>query len=192
MEDNPAVVVIAGPNGAGKSTSAPAILRDTLGINLFVNADEIARGLSGFHPEGAALPAGRIMLARLKELAANRMSFAFETTLAAKSYAAWIADLKKTGYHFHLFFFWLPSPEMAVARVQDRVRKGGHNVPPETIKRRYSAGLFNFFNLYRPLADTWKVFDNSDRDGARLIASKCMDGIESIVDNGAWAKVCAW
>jgi len=188
MEDNPVVIVIAGPNGAGKSTSAPAILRDTLGINVFVNADEIARGLSGFNPEGVAIQAGRIMLERLKDLATQRVSFAFETTLAAKSYARWIGDLKKVGYRFHLFFFWLPSAEMAVARVQDRVRSGGHDVPEVTIRRRYLAGLKNFFALYRPIADSWRVYDNSSELGPMLIAFGNQVGEEAIVDKDVWER----
>jgi predicted ABC-type ATPase len=129
----PDVVVLAGPNGAGKSTSAPSILRDALGVDEFVNADDIARGLSDFEPERAAMAAGRIMLARLRELAQQRRSLAFETTLASRSFAPWLAELVRTGYQFHLVFLWLPSPDMAVARGAARVREGGHDVPEETI-----------------------------------------------------------
>jgi predicted ABC-type ATPase len=112
----PQVIVLAGPNGAGKSTSAPALLRGTLGVTEFVNADVIARGLSGFAPEGVAFEAGGIMLQRLRDLAAARVDFAFETTLAGRSQARWIAELCGTGYIFRLVYFWLPSPDFAVAR----------------------------------------------------------------------------
>jgi predicted ABC-type ATPase len=145
---SPDVVMLAGPNGAGKSTAAPALLRDILSVNEFVNADVIAQGLSAFEPERAAPAAGRIMLARLRELARQRESFAFETTLASRSFAPWIAGLKSEGgYKFRLVFLWLPSPEAAVARVAERVRAGGHDVPEATIRRRYAAGLKNFFTL---------------------------------------------
>src|SRR5262249_21869242 len=160
-ESSPDVVVLAGPNGAGKSTSAPSILRDALGVDEFVNADVIARGLSGFEPERAAMAAGRIMLARLRELARQRSSFAFDTTLASRSFPPSLADLIGTGYQFHLVFLWLPDAGMAVARVAARVREGGHAVPEETIRRRYEAGLRNFFSLYRPMATTWEFWDNS-------------------------------
>jgi predicted ABC-type ATPase len=164
------VVVLAGPNGAGKSTSAPSILKDALGVDEFVNADVIARGLSGFEPERAGLAAGRIMLARLRELARQRSSFAFETTLASRSFAPWIADLMRTGYQFHLVFLWLPHPDLAVARVVARVRDGGHDVPEATIRRRYEAGLSNFFRLYQPMATTWEFWDNSTESGLAPIA----------------------
>src|SRR6516225_8899139 len=127
-KSSPYAVVLAGPNGAGKSTAAPMILKDALGVDEFVNADVIARGLSGFEPERAAMAAGRIMLARLRELARQRSSFAFETTLASRSFAPWLKDLLATRYQFHLVFLWLPSPDLAVARVAARVREGGHDV----------------------------------------------------------------
>jgi predicted ABC-type ATPase len=143
-ESSPNVVVLAGPNGAGKSTSAPSILRDALGVDEFVNADVIARGLSGFEPERAAMAAGRIMLSPLRELARQRRSFAFETTLASRSFVPWLADLIRTGYQFHLVFFWLPHPDMAVARVAARVSEGGHDVPKVTIRRRLRSWSIEF------------------------------------------------
>ncbi|MBD3562297.1 AAA family ATPase, partial [Planktothrix sp. FACHB-1355] len=133
----PNLIVIAGPNGAGKSTVAPILLQETLGVNEFVNADAIAQGLSAFAPEAVAFQAGRIMLERLQQLANQRANFAFETTLASRTFAPWIANLRQAGYVFYLLFLWLPSPEVAIARVQQRVREGGHNVPEETIRRRY-------------------------------------------------------
>lgn len=170
-QGKPRVVIISGPNGAGKSTSAPGALKGGLRVTEFVNADVIARGLSAFEPERVALTAGRIMLERLRELASARESFAFETTLASRSFAPWIADLIGSGYEFHLTYFWLPSPEMAIARVSGRVQSGGHNVPPDTVRRRYYGGIRNFFELYQPIADTWWVYDNADPAGARLISS---------------------
>ncbi len=112
--DNPSVIVLAGPNGAGKTTSAPTLLRETLGLVECVNADTIAQGLAGFAPERAALAAGRIMIARIRELAATRRSLAFETTLASRSFALWLAERIHTGFHFHLFYLWLASDDLAV------------------------------------------------------------------------------
>src|SRR3954452_10640772 len=134
-DSGPQVIVIAGPNGAGKTTAAPFLLRDTLGVTEFVNADTIAQGLSAFEPEQVATAAGRVMLARLKELAERRANFAFETTLASRWFARWLQKLIGGGYTLHLLFLWLPSADFAVSRVADRVRAGGHTVPEETIRR---------------------------------------------------------
>jgi predicted ABC-type ATPase len=124
----PKVVVIAGPNGAGKSTAAPAVLRDALLVNEFVNADTIAAGLSAFCPEAVAVTAGRVMLERIRKLARDRQDFAFETTLASRTFAPWLRKLQSQGYRFHLVYLWLPTVELAVARVAERVRRGGHAV----------------------------------------------------------------
>jgi predicted ABC-type ATPase len=153
----PSLIALAGPNGAGKSTAGPALLKDTLGVTEFVNADLIAQGLSPFAPETAALAAGRIMLTRLRHLARRRVTFAFETTLAGRAYAPWIARLIDSGYELHLVFLWLRNPELAIQRVADRVRQGGHNVPKEVVRRRYHRGLDNFRRIYRPLATTWRT-----------------------------------
>lgn len=166
----PSLIALAGPNGAGKSTTGPALLKDTLGITEFVNADLIAQGLSPFAPEGAAFAAGRIMLGRLRELSRRRATFAFETTLAGRVYASWIRQLQASGYEFHLVFLWLRSPDLAIRRVADRVRQGGHHVPEETVRRRYHVGLENFLGLYRPLATPWRLYDNSESFAPRLIA----------------------
>lgn len=187
----PHVIVLAGPNGAGKSTAAPKLLAGTLGVVEFVNADVIARGLSGFNSEAAAFEAGRIMLQRLRQLAQARASFALETTLASRTFAPWIAELCATGYAFDLMFFWLPTAETAVARVQDRVRGGGHNVPEETIRRRYRAGLRNFFQLYRPLTATWRFYDNSHPPGPRLLASGVGPREETVADAATWTRILA-
>ena len=131
----PSVVIVAGPNGAGKSTVAPALLQGALAVDEFVNADAIASGLSAFDPAGAAIAAGRVMLARLHELAEQRVSFAFETTLASRTFAPWLRELKASGYGIQVLFLWLPSAEFALDRVADRVRGGGHNVPAGTVRR---------------------------------------------------------
>jgi predicted ABC-type ATPase len=182
----PHILVLAGPNGAGKSTAAPALIDETLGIAEFVNADVIATGLSAFDPERVALEAGRLMLIRLRELAKQRVSFAFETTLASRSFAPWIAELVKSGYSFHLCFIWVPSAEHAVMRVECRVRSGGHRVPEETIRRRYDRGLKNFFSLYQPITTTWRVFDNSERIKPQLIAGGAGRNTELIVNPAKW------
>ncbi len=174
-EKRPHVIVIGGPNGSGKSTTAPSLLKGSLGVSEFVNADTIARGLSAFQPENVAIPAGRVLLERLKYLARTRTDFAFETTLAGRSFAPWITGLCRSGYIFHLLFLWLPSPEFAIARVAERVRMGGHDIPEETIRRRYRAGLRNFFDLYRSLATSWFFYDNS------------VDGVPALLSSGAGA-----
>jgi predicted ABC-type ATPase len=175
------VILLAGPNGAGKSTAAPDLLHGALHVDEFVNADVIARGLSAFNPEGAALDAGRVMLSRLRELAAQRKNIAFESTLASRTFAPWIRELKKTGYRFHLFYFWLPSPEACVNRVRERKLLGGHFVPSETIHRRYHAGIRNFFELYSPIAARWEFTNNTEKPG-RLIASGGEGTEENIFD----------
>lgn len=188
VEPRLSVVALAGPNGAGKSTAGPALLRRTLGITEFVNADVIAQGLSAFDPQAAAFTAGRIMLARLRELASRRVDFAFETTLAGTTYARWLQRLKSIGYRFDLLFLWLPSAEFAVARVADRVRYGGHDVPEATIRRRYRAGLRNFFTRYRPLADSWRLFDNS-APTPRLIARGSGASTGLVSDAVIWKRI---
>jgi predicted ABC-type ATPase len=185
----PNVVILAGPNGAGKSTAGPALLRDTLGITEFVDADTVARGLSAFDPGGVTIQAGKVMIRRLRELARQRVDFAFETTLASRSFAPWLARLRDDGYRVHIVFLWLPSGDFAVDRVADRVRMGGHSVPEPTIRRRYRVGLGNFFHLYLPLADTWRMYDNSGASGPRLIAAGKRARTVRVVDKGAWKRV---
>jgi predicted ABC-type ATPase len=189
MTANPSVIVLAGPNGAGKTTAAPALLRELLGVIEFVNSDTIAQGLAAFGPERVALEAAGIMLTRLHELASLRRSFAFETTLASRSLAPWLADLTRTSYQFQLVFLWLPGEEVAVARVTDRARMGGHDVPAQTVRRRYHAGLRNFFRLYRPLAATWAMYDNSEMGSMRLIASGETNIVRQIGDEAIWRRV---
>ncbi len=187
---NPKIIIIAGCNGAGKSTLAPHLLRDTLGLTDYVNADTIAQGLSAFAPEKVALEAGRVMLKRLRDLANRRENFAFESTLASRFYAAWIADLKQAGYKFDLFFIWLNSTELAIRRVEERVRLGGHSIEIETIRRRYARGLKNFFELYQPLANSWTIYDNSAAGNPILVADKQVNETLQIHDGNLWEKIC--
>jgi len=185
----PSIVALAGPNGAGKSTVGQPLLQETLGVTKFVNADVIAQGLSAFDPGSAAFEAGRVMLQRLKELAARGETFAFETTLAARIYSTWIPTLLDRGYEFHLFFLWLPSPELAIARVRDRVRVGGHDIPEETVRRRYDRGLSNFFRLYRPLATSWRVYDNSGPSNPTLVAFGSGAATKQVLKPQRWIQI---
>jgi predicted ABC-type ATPase len=168
----PHLIIIAGCNGSGKSTAAPALLQNSLHVDDFVNADAIAHGLCAFQPEKASIQAGRIMLERIQKLADDKVNFAFETTLASRTFSTWIPKLKQEGYEFHLIFLWLQNVELAIRRVEERVKTGGHSIPEETIRRRYKSGLKNFFNLYRPLTDSWQFYDNSNADKLSLIASE--------------------
>lgn len=172
----PVVVVIGGPNGAGKTTISRAVLSETLRLREFVNADVIAQGLSGFDPQRAAMGAGRVMLARLKELAAARESFGFESTLASRSFAPWVRELVRNGYEFHILYVSLRSARLAIRRVRRRVRAGGHSVPDEVVSRRFVRSARNLFDLYMPLATSWRIFDNSDAD-LRLVAESGGSGV---------------
>lgn len=189
VADQPCVIVIAGPNGAGKSTTASALLKGALGVTEFVNADTIAYGLSAYAPETAALDAGRIMLDRIRKLAKQRADFAFETTLASRSYAPWIKEITAAGYRFHLLFLWLPTADVAVARVAARVHSGGHSVPEATIRRRFDRGLNNFFKLYRPLANMWRFYDNTSSIGPRIIARGHAQLSTRVMDRETWDDI---
>ncbi|HBZ35948.1 MAG TPA: Zeta toxin family protein [Rikenellaceae bacterium] len=158
---NKAVYIIAGPNGSGKTTFAKLFLPDYVNCPNFVNADLIAQGLAPFEPRAAAIKAGKLVLQQIHEYSKRGVDFAFETTLSGKSYASLLAELKKRGYALHLFFLWVPSPELAIARIKDRVAEGGHNVPAEDVRRRFSRGINNFLALYESLLDSWMLFDNS-------------------------------
>lgn len=164
------VAIIAGPNGAGKSTCGPDLLKKHFAISELVNADTIASGLSAFQPDAVAIEASRLMLKRIKYLAENGKNFAFETTLASRTFFPWLKRLKQQHYEFTLIYFWLPNAELAVERVAERVRSGGHSVPEDTVKRRYYSSVRNFFSLYQPIADNWAIFDNSEKDSPLIIA----------------------
>ncbi|MBQ5379971.1 MAG: zeta toxin family protein [Paraprevotella sp.] len=153
--------IIAGCNGAGKTTASFTVLPEMLNCREFVNADEIAAGLSPFNPEGVAIQAGRLMIERIINLLREGETFAFETTLATRSYVKLIQQAQKRGYFVTLLFFSLSTPEQAVKRVEKRVSEGGHNIPLDVIYRRYDNGLKNLFNLYMPICDYWALYDNS-------------------------------
>jgi len=185
----PNIIIVAGPNGAGKTTAAADILVGALAVHEFVNADVIAKGLSAFQPESVAFDAGRIMLQRLHHLTEQRVNVAFETTLASRTFASWIKTLTATGYQFHLVFISLPSADMALARVRRRVLEGGHHVPEDVIRRRYDAGLKNFFRIYRPLAASWRFYDNSVHGDRRMVASGGLNQATVVLDEDLWNNV---
>jgi predicted ABC-type ATPase len=156
----------------------------------FVNADVIARGLAGFDPDSAAVEASRIMLERLHALAARRADFAFETTLAARSLAGWLRDLRRDGSVVRLVYFWLESADLAVARVAGRVRTGGHAVPEATIRQRYHRSVRNFFTLYRPVVNSWQVYDNSqERPLPLLVAHGDEMPSETVLLEEVWSRI---
>lgn len=157
----PLCVVIAGPNGAGKTTFARRYLPEDAGVIHFVNADLIASGLSPLRPELAAIPAARMLLGELDRLTAARVDFAFETTLSGLTYSRRLQRWKKAGYRIEIVYLRLRSTQLALRRIAARVRQGGHNVPRADVIRRFSRGWENFQRVYRPLADSWAVYDNS-------------------------------
>ena len=157
----PRIIIIAGPNGAGKTTFAREFLPREAACPVFVNADLIAAGLAPFAPDTAALQAGRVMLQELARHSAARTSFAFETTLSGRGYVRLIKEWQAAGYRIKLIFLQLASPEEATARVAQRVRQGGHNIPEAVIRRRFAAGKNNFELLYTPLVDAWALYDNA-------------------------------
>ena len=153
--------IVSGCNGAGKTTASYTVLPEILECREFVNADEIARGLSPFNAEGVAIEAGRLMLQRIEELLKEDVTFAIETTLATRSYVNLVKRAQRQGYRVSLLYFWLSSPELAMRRVAERVSKGGHDISEEIIRRRYTAGINNLFKLFMPAVDYWAIFDNS-------------------------------
>jgi len=170
----PNLYIISGCNGAGKTTASYSVLPDMLGCREFVNADEIAKGISPFQPDRLAIDAGRIMLNRISELIKQKEDFAFETTLSARSYSHLIKDAQLDGYFVTLVYFWLNSVDLAIERVRTRVISGGHNIPEETVRRRYKTGLENLYKIYLPMCDYWMIFDNSEHPSA-LIAEGFRD-----------------
>lgn len=172
--------IIAGCNGAGKTTASFNILPDALNCSEFVNADEIARGISPFNPDNVALESGRLMLQRIHELMDKGIDFAFETTLSTRSYVNKVKTAQSLGYHVTLLFYWLESPKLAIKRVELRVKEGGHNIPLEVINRRYLKGINNLFNLYLPIVDYSMVFDNSTTTPELILETE--QGKETIHD----------
>ena len=181
------VYIIAGPNGSGKTTFAKKFLPDYAECPNFVNADLIAQGLSPFSPRIAAMKAGRLVLEQIQDFAKRNVDFAFETTLAGKAYVRLFKDLKKKEYHLHLFFLWIPSTELALARIKERVAEGGHDVPPQDVHRRFRRGVQNLFKLYRPLLDSWTLFDNAG-SAPKLIAEE-KGGKLSVMDKKVYDHI---
>lgn len=155
------VYIIAGPNGSGKTTFAKQFLPVYAKCKNFVNADLIAQGLAPFAPESAAIKAGRILLEQIHSLVDQRADFSFESTLSGKTYIAFLKTLKSKGYAVHIFFLWIPDVDLALARVQERVANGGHNVPAKDVRRRFIKSFGNFLDFYKPLTDYWSILDNS-------------------------------
>jgi len=181
----PKLYIIAGPNGAGKTTASSEILSE-MKCKEFVNADSIASGLSAFNYDEVAFQAGRIMLGRIKALAAKQIDFAFETTLSSRSFLPFIRDCRKIGYETILFYFYIHSVEVSIKRVAGRVEKGGHDIPRETIRRRFPRSLHNLINLYLPSVDKWIIFDNTFEVPSIIAENK------RIFDKDNWSKILAY
>lgn len=177
----PNLYIISGCNGAGKTTASYAMFPEILDCKEFINADEIAKGLSPFQPETASIEAGRLMLKRMDEMLGLKEDFAIETTLATKSYTNFIRRAQREGYFVTLLYFWLNSPEMAIRRVEQRVRFGGHHVPDDVVIRRYYAGMRNLFSLYIPISDYWLLVDNTE-DPYQMIAEGERNNVTEIYD----------
>jgi len=182
--------IIAGCNGAGKTTASYTILPEILDCKEFVNADEIAKGLSPFQPEKASIEAGRIMLLRIKTLLQQGCDFAFETTLSSKSYHKLVKEAQISGYYVTLVFFWLNSVDLAYERVKLRVLSGGHNIPTETIRRRYYAGIKNLSKIYIPICDNWMVIDNSIQP-SEIIAQGAKNQGAEVFQESKYKKIFA-
>lgn len=174
------VYIIAGPNGSGKTTFAKLFLPDYVSCPNFVNADLIAQGLAPFEPRAAAIQAGKLVLQQIHEYARRGADFAFETTLSGKSYVRLLSELQSKGYALHLFFLWIPSPELAIARIKDRVAEGGHHVPAADVRRRFVRGLNNFFKMFESILDSWMLFDNSQ--AKPVLIAKRRNGHREVLD----------
>ena len=183
----PRVVIFAGPNGAGKSTHADAILA-ALGVETFVNADYIARGLSGRNTDVVAFEAGRIMLRRLQQLGNSGVDFAFESTLSSRTFAPFLRKLQAQGYQVVIYYFSLANATLAVNRVKIRVLQGGHDVPADVVRRRFRRSLSNFFTIYAPLANQWALFDNSSSPQALPVAAQMAEEL-TITEAKTWQKL---
>jgi len=181
----PNLYIIAGCNGAGKTTASYTVLPEILDCKEFINADEIAKGLSPFQPEKVAIQSGRIMLKRIDELLTSKADFAFETTLSSKSYVNTVKEAQENGYNVTLIYFWLNSVDLAKERVKVRVTEGGHNIPTEVIERRYKLGLENLFKLFIPIVDSWMIFDNSSND-SNLISEGGSGEENKVYDKEIW------
>ena len=180
---NKNIYIISGCNGAGKTTASYTVLPEVLHCKEFVNADEIARGLSPFNPESVAIEAGRLMLQRIEYLLVKDESFSIETTLATKSYINLVRRAQVKGYTVRLLFFWLNSPELALQRIAERVAKGGHNIPEPIVRRRYVAGICNLFRLFMSEVDSWEIYDNSEYPAVQIARGGKDDDTSIIVES---------
>jgi len=176
--------IIAGPNGAGKTTFAREFLPNYADCKNFVNADLIAQAMAPFSPETAAVRAGRMMLGEIRSFAKKRVPFAFETTLSGRGYMALLRQLKAKGYSIHIFFLWVNTVDLALSRVQERVSRGGHDVPEPVVRRRFERSMQNFLGHYRGLADRWTLFDNSG--GTPRVIALEKDHRVRIIDKGLY------
>lgn len=183
----PNLYIIGGANGAGKTTVSMSLLPN-LECYEDVNADAIAAGLSPFNPEIMAIEAGRLMIQRLRSLSNSGIDFAFETTLAARTFAPFINDCRVKGYTINLMYFWLQSADLAVERVARRIASGGHSIPEEVIRRRYERGRRNLFSLYLPLCDGWMIYDNSS-SFSKLVAERIINQQPRIYEKETWRRI---
>ena len=186
---HPNLYIIAGPNGAGKTTASFNLLPDVLHCPNFVNADEIARGLSPFAPELVAFQAGRIMLQRIDELLLQKVDFAIETTLATRSYVNLVHHAQTLGYKVHLIFFFLENEEQAIKRVAQRVSNGGHNIPEDDIRRRFKRGIYNLVHLYLPICDSVLVYNNAHGEAILVAKRGRSEGKMQIYEQEMWNQL---
>ncbi len=184
----PNLYIIGGANGSGKTTASMSLLPNFLDCFEYVNADAIAAALSPFNQQSVAITAGRIMLERLQTLSNSGTDFAFETTLAARSFAAFLRSCKTKGYTINLIYFWLRSPELAIARVASRVASGGHSIPEDVIRRRYDRGMQNLLALYLPLCDNWIIYNNSN-ETPELVTEGSIEGEQIIYNREIWNQI---
>lgn len=184
----PRLYIISGCNGAGKTTASYSLLPEMLNCTQFVNSDEFAKGLSPFNPEKASIQASRYMLMKIRYLLKRYQDFAVETTLATRTLLKTVRMAQDAGYTVTLMYFWLKSPELAVERVHARVEAGGHNIPEETIRRRYQVGIDYFFHYYAPVCERWILADNSQIP-FRVIAEGTKDEVISIKDEATYSMI---
>lgn len=181
------VYIVAGPNGSGKTTFAIEFLPEYASCKHFINADLIAKGLSPFSPDTAAITAGKLVLAQIHQFANKEIDFAFETTLSGKLYINLFKSLKKKGYRIHIFFLWIPNADLAVSRIKGRVAQGGHDVPTQDVLRRFNRSITNFFTFYQSLADSWMLFNNAGV--IPILIAEGKNGKVKMIDRNVYDKI---